>query len=198
MRQFIISALYAEAEPIINHYNLDRDPNYNYPVFNRDSLTMICTGVGRENVRRVMFDYYSKILEWRNFQFINVGIAGGKIGKCKIGQCFVVDQVFDDRLDKVYKLNNVFDSQISSNHITTVTNPVIDGGDNHNWLVDMEAHEICSVTDDFYYLKNLFIIKIVSDYMDIGEKKYNYNRVKDLVEDNLLQIDKLLNEIRKY
>tara|TARA_B100000965_G_scaffold391234_1_gene399054 strand:+ start:84 stop:680 length:597 start_codon:yes stop_codon:yes gene_type:complete len=198
MRQLIISALYAEAEPIINHYNLDRDPNYNYPVFNRDSLTMICTGVGRENVRRVMFDYYSKILEWRNFQVINVGIAGGKIGKCKIGQCFVVDQVFDDRLDKVYKLNNVFDSQISSNHITTVTNPVIDGGDNHNWLVDMEAHEICSVTDDFYYLKNLFIIKIVSDYMDIGEKKYNYNCVKDLVEDNLLQIDKFLNGLQKY
>ena len=198
MRQFIISALHAEAEPIINHYNLERDPNYNYPVFNKDSLTMICTGVGRENVRRVMFDYYSKILEWRNFQFINVGIAGGKIGKCKIGQCFVVDQVFDDRLDKVYKLNNVFDSQISSNHITTVTNPVIDGGDNHNWLVDMEAHEICSVTDDFYYLKNLFIIKIVSDYMDIGEKKYNYNCVKDLVEDNLLQIDKFLNGLQKY
>ena len=198
MRQFIISALHAEAEPIINHYNLERDPNYNYPVFNKDSLTMICTGVGRENVRRVMFDYYSKILEWRNFQFINVGIAGGKKGKCKIGQCFVVDQVFDDRLDKVYKLNNVFDSQISSNHITTVTNPVIDGGDNHNWLVDMEAHEICSVTDDFYYLNNLFIIKIVSDYMDIGEKKYNYNCVKDLVEDNLLQIDKFLNGLQKY
>ena len=70
MRQLIISALYAEAEPIINHYNLDRDPNYNYPVFNKDSLTMICTGVGRENVRRVMFDYYSKILEWRNFLYI--------------------------------------------------------------------------------------------------------------------------------
>ncbi len=78
MRQFIISALHAEAEPIINHYNLERDPNYNYPVFNKDSLTMICTGVGRENVRRVIGDYFSKILEWRNFQFINVGIAGGK------------------------------------------------------------------------------------------------------------------------
>ena len=62
----------------------------------------------------------------------------------------------------------------------------------------MEAHEICSVTDDFDYLKNLFIIKIVSDYMDIGEKKYNYNRVKDLVEDNLLQIDKFLNDLQKY
>ena len=198
MRQIIISALQAEAEPIINHYNLEQDSNYNYPVFNRDNLTMICTGVGRENVRRVIFDYYSKILEWSNFQFINVGIAGGKKGKCKIGQCFLIDRVFDDRLDKVYKLNNLFDSKISSNRITTVTNPVIDGGDKHNWLVDMEAHEICSVTDDFDYLKNLFIIKIVSDYMDIGENFFNYNRVKDLVEDNLLQIDKFLDELQKY
>ena len=62
----------------------------------------------------------------------------------------------------------------------------------------MEAHEICSVTDDFGYLKNLFIIKIVSDYMDIAENFFNYDRVKDLVEDNLLQIDKFLDELQKY
>ena len=52
MSQCIISALLAEAEPIINYYNLEKNFDYDYPVYNRGDLTIICTGVGRENVRK--------------------------------------------------------------------------------------------------------------------------------------------------
>jgi len=198
MSQCIISALKAEAEPIINYYNLEKNFDYDYPVYNKGDLTIICTGVGRENVRKVLSDYYSKMLESKNYQFINIGIAGGKKGECKIGQCFVIEKVFDDKSEIVYGLNNVFESQYSSNHITTVSEPILDGGDKYHLLVDMEAHEICSVIGELDHLNNLVIIKIISDYMDLSKKYFNSKKVKDLLEINLLQIDTMLNELRKH
>ena len=198
MSQCIISALKAEAEPIINYYKLEQNCEYDYPVYNRGDLTIICTGVGRENVRKVLSDYYSKMLETKNSQFINIGIAGGRKEECKIGQCFVIEKVFDDKSEIIYSMNNVFESQTSSSHITTVSKPILDGGDKYNWLVDMEAHEICSVISGLDHLNNLVIIKIISDYMDVGGKFFNFKKVKDLVQINLLQIDTMLNELRKH
>ena len=40
------------------------------------------------------------------------------------------------------------------------------------------------------------IVKIVSDFMDINEKDISYNRVYDLVENNLNNINRLLNAFR--
>ena len=198
MSQCIICALKAEAEPIINYYKLEQICDYDYPVYNRGDLTIICTGIGRENVRKVLSDYYSKMLETKNSQFINIGIAGGRKEECKIGQCFVIEKVFDDKSEIIYSLNNFFESQNSSSHITTVSEPILDGGDKYHWLVDMEAHEICSVISGLDHLNNLFIIKIISDYMDVSKKYFNSKKVKDLVENNLLQIDTMLNELRKH
>jgi len=198
MSQCIISALKAEAEPIINYYKLEQNCDYDYPVYDRGDLSIICTGIGRENVRKVLSDYYFKMLETKHSQFINIGIAGGKKGECKIGQCFVIEKVFDDKSDIIYSLNNVFESQNSPSHITTVSEPILDGGDKYHWLVDMEAHEICSVISGLDHLNNLVIIKIISDYMDVSKKYFNSKKVKDLVEINLLQIDTMLNELRKH
>ena len=198
MSQCIISALKAEAEPLISFYNLEQNLDYDYPVYNRGDLTIICTGVGRENVRKVLSDYYSRMLELNSPQFINIGIAGGKKGECKIGQCFVIEKVFDDKSDIVYSLNNVFESQNSSNHIITVSEPISDGGDKYHFLVDMEAHEICSVIGGLDHLNNLFIIKIISDYMDVSKKYFNSKKVMDLIEINLLQIDTMLKELRNH
>jgi len=198
MSQCIISALKAEAEPLISFYNLEQNLDYDYPVYNRGDLTIICTGVGRENVRKVLSDYYSRMLELKNSQFINIGIAGGRKEECKIGQCFVIEKVFDDKSEIIYSMNNVFESQTSSSHITTVSKPILDGGDKYNWLVDMEAHEICSVISGLDHLNNLVIIKIISDYMDVSKNYFNSKKVKDLLEINLLQIDTMLNELRKH
>ena len=62
----------------------------------------------------------------------------------------------------------------------------------------MEAHEICSVIGGLDHLNNLFIIKIISDYMDVSKKYFNSKKVMDLIEINLLQIDTMLKELRNH
>ena len=56
----------------------------------------------------------------------------------------------------------------------------------------MEAHEICTVVDSYDDLENLFIIKIISDFMDVSRKYFSFHTVYDLVDNNISNIDKLL------
>ena len=61
MLQCIISALRAEAEPLVDYYNLEQDLSYDYPVYKGENIRIICTGVGRKNVRRCLINLYSKL-----------------------------------------------------------------------------------------------------------------------------------------
>ena len=196
MLQCIISALRAEAEPLVDYYKLEQDLSYDYPVYKGEDIRIICTGVGRKNIRRVLINFYSKLSKEPNYQLINIGIAGAKKGVCKVGQCFIIDSISDDKSNSIYQLNNVFESQILTQNITTVSEPVSNGGNKYRSLVDMEAHEICSVVDSYDDLENLFIIKIISDFMDVSRKYFSFDTIYDLVDNNISNIDKLLMDLR--
>ena len=60
----------------------------------------------------------------------------------------------------------------------------------------MEAHEICTIVASHDDLENLFIIKIISDFMDVSRKYFSYETVYNLVDNNISNIDKLLMDIR--
>ena len=196
MLQCIISALKAEAEPLAKFFGLKQDTSYLYPLYDGDDVKLICTGVGRRNIKNVLINFFQRIPKNTQTQFINIGIAGGKKNECKIGECFIIDNVYDDKSEKVFNLNNKLESHCSTQNITTVSNPISDGGAKYSTLVDMEAHEICSTISKLGLEDNLLIVKIVSDFMDINEKDISYNRVYDLVENNLNNINRLLNAFR--
>ncbi|SVC59031.1 uncharacterized protein METZ01_LOCUS311885, partial [marine metagenome] len=82
MFQCIIAALKAEAQPLINYYKLDQDCSYDYPVYKGEGLAIVCTGVGRENIRKVLLHFCSSVTLPQNSQIINIGIAGGKKDDC--------------------------------------------------------------------------------------------------------------------
>ena len=196
MLQCIISALRVEAEPLVNFYKLEQDLSYDYPLYKGEDIRIICTGVGRKNIRRVLINFYSKLSKEPNYQFINIGIAGAKKGVCKVGQCFIIDSISDDKSDSIYQLNNVFETQILTQNITTVSEPISNSGNKYRSLVDMEAHEICTVVDSYDDLENLFIIKIISDFMDVSRKYFSFDMIYDLVDNNISNIDKLLMDLR--
>ena len=196
MLQCIISAIKAEAEPLADYYGLKQDHSYGYPFYGTDEMKIICTGIGRKNINDVLINFYERLPKNTKAQFVNIGIAGGKKNECKIGECFIIDNVYDDKSEKVFNLNNKLESHCSTQNITTVSNPISDGGASYSTLVDMEAHEICSTISKLGLEDNLLIVKIVSDFMDINKKDISYNRVYDLVENNLININRLLNAFR--
>ena len=106
MLQCIISALKAEAEPLADYYGLKQDHSYDYPFYGTDEMKIICTGVGRKNINDVLINFYEQIPKNTQAQFVNIGIAGGKKNECKIGDCFIIDYVYDDKSEKVFNLSN--------------------------------------------------------------------------------------------
>ena len=196
MLQCIISALKAEAEPLANFFGLKQNSSYDYPLYDGGEIIILCTGVGRKNISNILINFYDRIPKNTQTQFVNLGIAGGKKNECKIGECFIVDNVYDDRSEKVFNLNNKLKSHCSTQNITTVSNPISDGGSSYSTLVDMEAHEICRVVYKLGLKDNLLIIKIISDFMDVSNNDLSFKEVYDLVDKNLNNINRLLTAFR--
>ena len=171
--QCLITALKAESDPFIQYLRLKRDSALDFPYFvnKKLNLGLIGVGVGKNNIKSRINDLL-KLINHKEVQFINVGIAGGKKSSTNIGELFMINEILDDNSDLKYYPDIIVDHGMKESSITTVETPVLDGGKKYDTLVDMEAHEIFSICSKFVPVHDISIIKIVSDHMD-GHELYN-------------------------
>ena len=195
--KIILSALKAEAIPLIKYYELLPNNSIGIQIYRNDIITILITGVGKSNVNRTLSRYIEKSKNIEKAKFINIGIAGGVKGNCKIGELFLIDKVFDENLKIDYDIKIESGTNLLKNHVTTVFEPIVNSEQERRGLVDMEAHEICTVLSNFNYLNKLTIIKIVSDFMDLDAKYLSSKQIQKLIKINLLDIDNFLNDNRK-
>ena len=195
--QIILSALKAEAIPLINYYKLVPNNSIGLQMYNNNLFTLLVTGVGKKNVNKTLKEYLKKSKNIEEVQFINIGVAGGVKGNCKIGEMFFINKVFDDYLEVDYNIKTGNRPNILENRVTTVFEPILNNGQGREGLVDMEAYEICSVLSDFNQLNKVTIIKIVSDFMDSDTKYLSSKQIRKLIEKNLFDIDIFLNDNSK-
>ena len=195
--QCLITALKAESDPFIQHLRLNRDSALNFPYFVNQKLNvgLIGVGVGKKNIKSRINDFL-KLINHKEVQFINVGIAGGKKSRTNIGELFMINKILDDNSDKKYYPEIVVDHGFNESSITTVETPVLDGGKKYDTLVDMEAHEIFSACSKFVPIHDISIIKIVSDYMD-GHELYNQpSIVSELFKEKMDEIIHFINQFK--
>ena len=195
--QIILSALKAEAIPLINYYKLVPNNSIGLQMYKNDLFTILITGVGKKNVNKTLKEYLKKTKNIEEANFINIGIAGGVKGNCKIGEMFFINKVFDDYLEVDYNIKTGNRPNISENRVTTVFEPILNNGQDREGLVDMEAYEICSILSDFNQLNKVTIIKIVSDFMDSDTKYLSSKQIRKLIEKNLFDIDIFLKDNSK-
>ncbi len=193
---YILTALKSEAKPIIDYYDLVFDNSHSIPIYKNDIYTLLITGVGKVNVHKALTLYY-KNKDLAKSQFINIGIAGAHKNDCDLGQLFLINKVFDDfsKIPINLQYENYFG--LLKNKVNTVSKPITNGEFKRKGLVDMEAYEICEVIKKVDDIDNLFILKIVSDFMDLNDGLLSSKQVYNLIEQNLVVIDSFLNAIRK-
>jgi len=193
---YILTALKSEAKPIIDYYDLVFDNSLPIPTYKNDIYTLLIMGVGKVNVYNALTTYF-KNKELAKSQFINIGIAGGHKNDCDLGQLFLINKVFNDfsKISINLKYENYF--RLKKNKVNTVSKPITNGEFKRKGLVDMEAYEICEVIKKIDDIDNLFILKIVSDFMDLNDGFLSSKQVYNLIEQNLVVIDSFLNAIRK-
>ena len=151
----IHTALLCEAQYLINFYKLKQDGSVqNSKIYSNDEIVIIVSGIGKKNVNKSLnyiFENYSIS------KAINLGIAGCSDGSVKIGTLFCTNRLLP---------------QINFASLTTVDEPLEDDEGLDTLLVDMEAKyfkEIC-----LNYTNNIFVFKVVSDYLDITIPKKEF------------------------
>lgn len=165
-RILIITALQAEARPLIAFYQLEKKQlNEKLFYFQKDEIMCLTTGVGAKNVQKRLSVFLEKT-DYNNTILINVGIAGGNSDHTEIGEMFLVNQIMDEENNKVYDLKMSLKTGLQELPLTTVNAGVVNGGKDYNGLVDMEAAAIVETAIQFLPIQRMVFLKIVSDYMD--------------------------------
>ena len=193
--QYIITALKSEAKPIIDYYGLEFSGLSNFPLYKNDNFTLLITGVCRKNVSNVLNFFFQKNKVTKN-HIINIGMSGGKKGDCSIGQLFLINKVSDEKSKLSFNLRSQHSFNLQNNEITTVLKPIVDNNFNGEGLVDMEAYEICKTVNNLDGLDQLFILKIVSDHMDM-KHHISASQIQNLIKQKISVIDKFIEDLRK-
>jgi len=198
--QCILTALKAESQPLINHFNLKRDTSFQFPVFKNNNLYLVGLGVGKKNIRNRIETF----LNQNNpdlIQFINIGIAGGHPKSTKIGGSYLLHKIKDETTGKTYYPDILIKHNFEEISLVTVESVISDGEGIYKGLVDMEASEIFKICSSLVPVHRIAFVKIVSDYMNIEFEEIMVHHISKLIshqlnsiESFLLQFERMFNE----
>ena len=191
--QIILTALKAESSPIIDHFNLTKDKNFNFPVYGNDNIIVVGIGVGQANIQKRLECIHSYFAQ-EILQFINIGIAGGNPRETSIGQCYFIHKIDHYRTGKTYYPDILIRHPFKEQSIITAQNVVKDDGEKYPGLVDMESAEIFRVASKLVKTHRLAFIKIVSDYMDDHSLSLSKNDIYSMVQSNISKIESFLSD----
>lgn len=190
--QLILTALKAESIPIIQHFQLD-PIEASFPCYNKNNIWLAGVGMGKEAVDQSVPIIKSFFESISISHVYNIGIAGGNPHKSTIGQLFEINSVSNENHAPPFLLNKKYE-ELDTLPLMTVYNPAKEWSDTFSGLADMEAYHIIDQMKDVVSLPNITILKIVSDYMDVGERSITKQDVQIWIQTQMKMIESLMNK----
>tara|TARA_B110000444_G_C18696238_1_gene526708 strand:- start:129 stop:725 length:597 start_codon:yes stop_codon:yes gene_type:complete len=180
-----LTALKAEATPLINQFKLIRDHKYNFPVFKNHNYSLIVIGVGYPKIKERFSGFFKNKSVFKFHKIINIGISGGNKKSVIIGEPYLIKEVLEGASKKSFTLF-IKQKKISTlKSLTSVKKPIYANSQKYIDLVDMEAYKICEILEEYKIIDKLMIIKIVSDYMDEDIFKLAKEDINTLIKKNI-------------
>ena len=164
-------ALKHEAKPIIEHFKLQCVQTKPFKIYEKDDIILYICGIGRENTLHVK----EAFKKYKIRKAINLGIAGCKDKTIKIGSIFCT----------THQIEN-----IKYTTLTTVDEPLSNHENLNTTLVDMEAESFISTCKEFLDIKDIYILKVVSDHLNTSIPKKEF--VWKIIKQNLKSISKVV------
>lgn len=158
----IHTAMKHEAKPIIEHFKLQCIQTKPYKIYAKENIFLIVSGMGEEKTALHVNDVFKK---YEINKALNIGIAGCLDESIEIGSIFCTNHKLDF---------------IKHASLTTVDKPCENARDIDSTLVDMEAKSFLHVSQKYLHVDNIYVLKIVSDYLDttIPEKEFVWKIIK--------------------
>ena len=89
MNILLLTALKAEAKPIISNFNLIKDDASN--IYSNENIFLFIIGVGNKKVLERLNSFVLNYDQWYKTIIINIGIAGGNQSETKLGEIYRVN-----------------------------------------------------------------------------------------------------------
>ena len=165
----IHTALQSEAQSLIELYKLTKTLS-KPKIYENEAIILVISGIGEDNTNKALDIVFDKYNIKKAF---NIGIAGCNDNLIKIGTIICPNQ-------NIHNMQNL--PLLTSNNIATSSD------ENTTTLYDMEGEYFYKRCIQNLEDKNIFIFKVVSDYLDdtIPSKEF----VKQLIYQNLKSITK--------
>jgi hypothetical protein len=157
---YIVTALDAEARPLIDARSLKRDYALPYPLYRNDETLLLISGMGKTNALMAV----SALLGWRRPEegdcLINIGICGAP-SDYAIGEALLIHQIRES--ERSFYPDILYPHSLREASLMCVDAPLNAPCDSP---VDMESSAVFRAAERFFQLHRMAFIKIVSDHCD--------------------------------
>ena len=183
----IVTALMAEAAPIIDFYRLQKHPKQvAFHHFQSASIDLLVCGMGAEKMGAGLNAFFENTTKPRPQIWINIGIAGTEF--YKVGDLLWAKSIEGEKIGLPESAIN----QAAMN-VVSLTKPSTEY--KANCLFDMEANAFLkTIEKNLIDFQNsaLFCAKVVSDNAEKNTPKMDKEWVAGLIRQNLIALDKEL------
>ena len=160
---YIFCALYSEAKPFVEKYDLARDMTFHhYQVFRNDDVILTVTGTGVLSAAMAVTEVCACIPPVSCDCMLNAGMSGTTDAGIGKGDVFLVNRIVDDVTKKEYFPDMLYDHGLAEKAVCTVTRP----GYVEGFLTDMENSGIYAAGEKFFTADRMVFLKVVSDTGD--------------------------------
>lgn len=200
----IITALYCEAKPFINQYQLKKSLTHTkFQVFENDATLLLITGPGSIAAASSVSYLFALRPPTSLDVLINIGICGAWVKDLQIGSVYLINKITEEATDRSFYPDIIFRHPFAESDLVTVNSIIrIDNMPSHKArdisgrgrLFDMEASAVYQAASYYIQPHQLCLIKLISDY---GEQdRMVPDRVTHLLEQRMEVISVFLERLR--
>ncbi|MBT5873863.1 MAG: hypothetical protein HOH43_10610 [Candidatus Latescibacteria bacterium] len=193
---YIVTALQAEARPLISHFGLKQDTTcHALRVYRSDRITLVVSGTGKVKSAIATTGVLQPVAETSRAIVLNLGISGASNLKgdqaCEIGDGFLVNRLFDYSSGRSYYPDMLARCECPEAMLTTVDRP-LDSKDDisvPDGLVDMEGSGFFEAAATFCGPHQIALYKVVSDFLQV--EKLDKEWVSDLISAHIPRLESI-------
>jgi len=184
----IVTALRAEANPLIKHFGLQPVKKSHLKLYNNSDVSLLICGLGKKKASASVSEFLNDFPD--EYLLVNVGLAGGNPKIAELGEMYVVHKILDELAKRDWFPDILIKHDLKEFSVTTVEEAVSGGAEAHESLVDMEASAIFESAVKSIPAHRMVFLKIVSDSMD--ESEFSGIDVPALFEAHLSEIERII------
>jgi nucleoside phosphorylase len=183
----LVVALDCEARPLIERFDLKRQPEHAYPLYTSEQMQLIVSGVGKLN--SAIATGYLAGLSDEPAAWLNIGIAGHMTHP--LGELYLCHKITDMQTGQSSYPAFTFKTTLPTASLDSFDVPVNEYHD--DLLHDMEASGFYQAASRFATVEFIHCLKVISDNQDSPTHNINKQMVSELIANTIVVIADFIN-----